>query len=152
MNHAASSCLFSVLFFVLNGRILLHPRGCLQVITSSHVPGITYVFDSITEIMWFYALAANCSLWSLLREEMSPFVRGVSMKVKSCLLRICLLDFCILKLFHLFILGYQLPGLLCQGRRKLSQHHRATSGLSWRFSKRREVLIKSLLIFSLTFY
>lgn len=81
------------------------------------VLGITYVFDSIIEITWFYALAENCSLWSFLHEEMSSFVRGVSVKAKSCLLRICLLDFCILKLFHLFILGYQLPGLLCQARR-----------------------------------
>lgn len=81
------------------------------------VLGITYVFDSIIEITWFYALAENCSLWSFLHEEMSSFVRGVSMKAKSCLLRICLLDFCILKLFHLFISGYQLPGLLCQARR-----------------------------------
>lgn len=127
-NHAASSC-----FFFFNERILLQPQGCLQVIVCSWHHICFWQHHRNHMIL--------CPGWKLLTVVFSPWRNELI--CKRCFYESQIMSsknllawFLHSEAFSPFYIGLSTSRAFVPSQEKLSQHHRATSGLSWRFSKK----------------
>lgn len=120
-------------FFFFNESILLQPQGCLQVIVCSWHHICFWQHHRNHMIL--------CPGWKLLTVVFSPWRNELICKRCFCVSQIMssknlLAWFLHSEAFSPFYIGLSTSRAFVPSQEKLSQHHRATSGLSWRFSKK----------------